>query len=119
MQGLDRYRQRVDIYPGSRAPRRGDDPEDQPSTRFLGELEEAAVAGLSMHSAIAHPNDWGLLCAPQMRPVPLPGGGEDRGHLLYDRLYLDGWLHSTLDGIPETMGLSRLDVTFVSAILYG
>lgn len=110
MQGLDRYRQRVNIYPGSRAPSRDDDPEDQPRTRLLGELEEAA-AGLSMYSATAHPNDWGLLCAPRMRPVSLPGGGEDRGHLLYDRLDLDGWLHSTLDGIPETVSLSRLDVT--------
>jgi hypothetical protein len=84
MQGLDGYRQRA---------------------------EEATTAGLSMHSVIAQPHNSGLLRAPQMHPVPLPDGGEDRGHLLYDGLDLGGWLHITLDGVPGTIALSSLDVT--------
>ena len=110
MQGPDKYCQRTDIFPGSRTPGRDDDPEDKPSTRFLGELEEATAAGVSMHSVIAQPNSWGLLRAPRMHPVPLPGGGEDHGHLLYDQLDLGGQLHITLDGVPGTITLSRLDV---------
>jgi hypothetical protein len=104
MQGPDRYPQRADVYPSSRTPRRDDNPEDRPNTRFPSELEGAAVAEPSMYSAITHPSDWGLLRAPRIRPVPLPGGGEDRDHLLCVRLDLGGWLHSTLDGVPETVG---------------
>jgi hypothetical protein len=112
MQGPDRYRQRADVYPSSRTPRRDDNPEDWPNTQFSSELEGAAAAAAaepSMYSPITHPNDWGLLRAPRIRPVPLPGGGEDRDHLLYVRLDLGGWLHSTSDGAPETM--TCLDVT--------
>ena len=66
-----------------------------------------------MQSVIDQPNGWGLLRVPRMGPVPLPDGEEDRGHLLYDRqdFSLGGWLHITLDGVPGTMALSRLDVT--------
>lgn len=113
MQGPDRYRQRADVHhPSSLAPRRDDNPEDLPNTRFPSELEGAAAAAAaepSLYSAITHPNDWRLLRAPRIGPVPLPGEGEDRDHLLYVRLDLGGWLHSTLDGVPETMAC--LDVT--------
>lgn len=108
-QGLYRYpRQRADFYPGSCTPRRDDYLEDRSSTQSLGELEGAAAAtGLNMYPTIAQPNDWEILRAPRVHPVPLPGEEED-----WDRFNnnpdLGGWSGGTLDG--EYTALSCLDL---------
>ena len=99
---------KADFCPGSCTPRGDDHLEDQSSSRSIGELEVAA-AGLNTYPTIAQPNDWGIIRAPRMRPVPLPGEEEDWDHFnnIQD---LGGWLGGTLDGVPETIALSRLDI---------
>jgi hypothetical protein len=94
---------------------RVDDLQHWSNARYPDLLEaEAATGGVNMYTVNAPPYDWGLLRAPRMRPIQLPGeeeeeeGGDD---LLYSGPGLDGWLNGTFDGVPKTMTLSGLDLT--------
>lgn len=110
-QGLYRYlRQRADFDPGSRTPRRDDYQENQPSTQSIAEFKGATAATeLNTYPTIAQPNDRGILRAPRVHPVPLPGGEEDWNHF-NNKPDLSGCLGGTLDSVSETAALGHLDV---------